>query len=424
VSTTHSDRMPATAAIGYITSRFPHFSETFIVREMDAVEALGHRVTVYPLLRQRQRVVHPVARRWVDAARWSNGAGRVWRANVRAFSWQPTAYSAMWWTVLLAHSRAPSAGLRALVVVPKAVLIAELMRRDRIEHVHAHYATHPALAAWVIHRLNGTPYTVTVHAHDIFLGGAMVDGKLGAARGVVAISDFNGRRVAELTRGQLRARTSTIHCGVDPTRYARPRVPRLPGEPWHLLCIGSLQEYKGHTHLIAALGLLRASGVDARLRIVGDGRLRRPLLAQIGRAGLDRCVELPGVLDEDAVAELLRASDCYVQPSVIARSGQMEGIPVALMEAMASGVPVVATDLSGVPELVQPGATGWVVPAADPAALARALHEVATRPDLVATRCARAKELIAREFDVHDNARRLSLLFGAAEIRHLHGVPS
>ncbi|MCA9969914.1 MAG: glycosyltransferase, partial [Anaerolineales bacterium] len=217
----------------------------------------------------------------------------------------------------------------------------------------------------------------------------------------------------------VRARTHVVHCGIAPEAY-QPRAAQaaVGKRPLRILHVGSLQPYKGQTYLVEACARLRQRGVPFDCRIVGGGALRAALQRQIDRLGLADAVQLLGPLPQDAVARLLPTADCYVQPSIVTPAGKMEGIPVALMEALACRVPVVATALSGVPELVAHGETGYLVPPADAAALADALAGVHAAPAAAWETAVAGRERVLREFNLAHNVVALADLFAA------HALPA
>lgn len=403
-----------TATIAYIMSRFPHLPETFILREMNELERLGQPVALYPLIRQRQSVVHADARTWLARARYTpHLSPGVVSANARLAAGRPSAYLRAWSRALRENATHPGFLARTLLVLPQATAMARRMAAEGIAHIHAHYATHPALAAWLIHRLTGISYSITVHAHDIYVRTEMLGPKVREAAFVVAISEYNRRLVARLVGDGALTKTHVIHCGVAPEDY--PVAPDIAARPpdgrFEVMSIGSLQPYKGHRYLVEACAILRARGIPVRCRIVGGGEERSDLETRIRRSRLEGVVELLGAQPQEEVARLLPTAHCYVQPSVITASGKMEGIPVSLMEALACRLPVVATDISGVPELVRPGETGYLVPPENAAALADRLAEVYAQP-AQATRLAEAgRQLVLREFNLHTNVAALAALF-------------
>ena len=396
--------------IAYIMSRFPHLSETFILREMNELERHGWQIALYPLILQKQPVVHAEAERWIPRARYVPFfSAEVLSANARALL-KPHRYAALWGRTLWENRNCPNFLARAMVLLPKAFQMARLMEQEGITHIHAHYATHPALVAWLIHRLTGISYSITVHAHDIFVRTAMLGTKLRDATFIAAISEFNREYLANLIGPSVRDKTHIIHCGVVPSTYqSRLRLPK-EGERFEIINVGSLQPYKGHPYLIQACAILHQRGIRLRCRIIGGGS-QDSLNQMIVQAGLEGIVELMGPQPQHEVARLLSTSHCYVQPSIITPSGKMEGIPVAIMEAMASGLPVVATSISGIPELVRPEQTGYLVPPADPTALADQLAKVYTDP-IHANQLAQAgSALVRQEFELSSNVERLATLF-------------
>lgn len=402
--------------IAYVMSRFPHLPETFILREMEALERQGWEVALFPLILQEQTVIHAAARPWLPRARRIPLASPrlVWE-NLRFFGEAPLTSLRVGARGLWENLPSPKFLSRALVLLPKAFYAARLLQQEGITHIHAHYATHPAFFAWVIHRLTGISYSITVHAHDIYVDTTMLAVKLREAAFVVAISEFNVRYLERVLGPWVTAKTHIIHCGIEPERFKPATGDRGGGRSgrFEILSIGSLQPYKGQVHLIRACALLKGSGVPFRCRIIGGGGGERALQRAIREEKLEEEVFLLGPLPEEEVARLLPEADCYVQPSIVAPSGKMEGIPVSLMEALACGLPVVATDLSGVPELVRPGQTGLLVPPGDAHAIASALLYLYNSPDEARRLAIAGRALVLADFDLHNNVQQLAELFAS-----------
>jgi glycosyltransferase involved in cell wall biosynthesis len=405
------------AKIAYIMSRFPHLPETFILREMTELERQGYQVALYPLIVQQQPVIHQEARPWLARARRLPFlSAPILAANGRALRQQPLAYPALWARTVVENATSPNFLTRALALLPKAFYAALAMQQEGVTHVHAHYATHPALVAWLIHRLTGISYSITVHAHDIFVRTAMLATKLRDASFIAAISEYNRQHLVRLAGHQIKEKTYVVHCGIVPAHYP-PRAAAGRGERLELIHVGSLQAYKGQRYLIEACALLRDRAIPFRCRIIGGGEEEKNLRRLIGTNGLESTVKLLGPMPQEEVARLLPTADCYVQPSIVTPSGKMEGIPVALMEAMACRLPVVATHLSGIPELVRPGETGYLAPPADSLALADALATVYAQAEQAEAMATAGRELVLREFELQSNVRRLADLF-----RHYAGT--
>ncbi|MGQ9826392.1 MAG: glycosyltransferase [Roseiflexus sp.] len=397
--------------VAYTMSRFPKVTETFILTEMLELERQGVRVEIFPLIREREPVQHAEARTMVERAHFCRLFSRL--VLDAQFYWllrRPGAYLRAWWRAVRGNLESPKFLARALVVVPKAAYAARCMVELGVDHLHAHYATHPALLAYVTHLLTGIPYSFTVHAHDLYVERPMLGEKIAAAGFVVAISEFNRRMLIELYGGTAAERVVVVHCGIDPTLF-RPREQREPGEVFTIACVASLAGYKGQRYLIDACHILRQRGVRFQCLLVGEGEDRPHLEAQIRRLGLEEHVRLLGAQPRHRVSELLQQVDVLALPSVVMPNGKMEGIPVALMEALATETPVVATAISGIPELVRDGETGLLVPERDAVALAEALVRLATDRDLGRRLAAAGRLLVLREFNLEHNVAQLRALF-------------
>lgn len=396
--------------VAYVMSRFPKITETFILYEIIELERLGTHVEVFPLIREHEQVVHAEARALVERAHYSRLASRdVLGAQAYWLLRRPLAYIGAWLRTIAGNIGSPSFLLRALVVVPQAAWFARRMVERQVDHVHAHWATHPTLAAYVVRQLTGLPYSFTAHAHDIYVDRPMLAEKLRAASFVVTISEYNRRLLAELY-GNLADKVSVIRCGVDPAIF-QPRQARAQGDTLSILCVASLQDYKGHAYLLDACAQLKLAGRSLRCVLVGEGEERTAIQAQIERLGLGAEVQLAGRQPRDRIIQLMEQADVMVLPSVTTRRGKREGVPVALMEALAVELAVVATAISGVPELVVHGETGLLVPERDAEALAGALATLYADPALGRRLGATGRERVLREFNLASNAAALHALF-------------
>ncbi|MBN1266401.1 MAG: glycosyltransferase family 4 protein [Anaerolineales bacterium] len=399
------------AKVAYVMSRFPHLPETFILREMSEIEDLGWEVCVYPLIHQKQHVVHPEAQRFLAKVRYSAFLSiRTMAANISQCFRDPFRYLRIFTVMVRGNLSSLKFLHRSLVIFPKAVQMGRKMQAEGVDCIHAHYATHPALAAWIINRFFSIPFIVTVHAHDIFVERAMLYEKLWQAAHIITISDFNRKFLRDRIGEWVEVKCTTNHCGVFPEKYSSQKESR--NGLFSIISTGSLQPYKGQKYLIEAARLLMERGVPFRCTIIGAGELNTSLSAQIQAAGLRERVELAGPKNEDEVAAYLKQADCYVQPSIVDRSGKMEGIPVSLMEAMATGVPVIASSLSGIPELVEHNRSGLLVPPGDPDVLAESIFRLWNDPALAAELAANGKEVVSAKFNVHKNAPFVSKLLG------------
>jgi glycosyltransferase involved in cell wall biosynthesis len=396
-------------AVAELMSRFPKASETFILNEALELRRLGLRVELFPLLEERGPAVQPESAELARTARYPRREPRaVLAAQVHWLRARPRAYLSAWAEALYGNRTSPKFLARTLAVVPAAAWFAREMERIGISHVHAHYATHPALAAWVCHRLTGLPYSFTAHAHDLYVERPMLAAKARDAAFVVAISEFNRRMLEELLDPRDAGRVHVVRCGVDIERFT-PR-PREPHAGLRIACVASLEPYKGHVHLVDALAQLAHDGVAFECNLVGGGELRAALEARVQALGLGGSVRFLGPQPSERVAALVGAADVVVLPSIITAEGKMEGLPVALMEALAVETPVIASAISGIPELVEDGVTGLLVPPGDPQALAAALARLAADPEQRSRLGRQGREQVRAQHDIHANVAALAAL--------------
>ncbi len=404
--------------LAYLVMRFPAITETFVLREMVEVERQGLPLELYVVIPQREKVVHPDARAYLPRMHTSPYLSLgVVLANLRWMLRKPATYLRLWretfhdlwgtWNFLI----------RAILLFPKAATFAARMEEQGIGHVHAHFATHTAFMAYVIHELSGITFSFTAHAHDIFIRKAMLCRKVEAARFVAVISEFNREWIAKHCGDATLSKIHVVRCGVFPERHA-PRVgtgaPRDSGAPFQVLTVASLRDYKGIPVLVEACRVVRDRIPGLRWEVIGGGPDRAQLEALIAEKGVGDVLTLAGPKPEDQVAERLASADAFVLTSVILPDMRMEGIPVVLMEALATGLPTVATRISGIPELVIDGQTGWLVPERDANAVAEALVELYNDPIEALRRGACGRARVLDEFTVPGNAARSRALFESA----------
>lgn len=398
--------------VAYVVSRFPRLSETFVLYELLALEREGIRVEIFPLLRQRERVVHPEAVPLVARANFLPFLSRrILGSQLFFLRRRPRAYLGALWAVLRGTWRSPNFLIGGIGIFPKVAHAARRMEAEGVRHVHCHFANHPALAGLIVHRLTAIPYSFTAHGSDLHVNRVMLREKVAEAAFVATISEYNRRIIA--TECGADDQVVVVRCGVD-TRVFRPRARSGAGRPFRILCIGTLHEVKGQRYLVDACRTLVDEGVDVACTLVGSGEDERALRRRIADLGLTERVLLVGSRTRDQVAALLAEADVLVAPSVPTRKGKREGIPVVLMEAMASGVPVVASDLSGIPELVEDDVTGLLAPPRDSAAIAAALERLHADEALRRRLGAAGRARVERDFDVRRNALALARNFPAA----------
>ena len=392
--------------IGYVTSRFPVLTETFVLFEVLALER-RFAVHFFPLLRERVDVVH------AEAAELGKRVQHlpflsvpILRSQLHYLRRSPGVYCRALWDVLKGTFGSSNFFFGALGIFPKSVHAARLMEAAGVRHVHCAWATHPAVTGFVIRRLVGIPFSFTAHGSDLHVDRTMLCEKLSEAAFAVAISGFNRNVIGDECGPARLEKVEVIHVGVD-TDVFRPREGEQPPGGFRILCVGRLDEGKGQTHLIEAGRRLADEGVDFVMEIVGEGDRRERLERQIEESGLGDRVAIDGAHPRAEIAERMRAMDVIVAPSVPIGNGKKEGIPVVLMEAMSCGLPVVASDLAGIAELVENERTGFLVAPGDPDAIAAALRRLAHDTGLRSELGRAGREKVVREFNTDRNTAAL-----------------
>jgi len=368
--------------IAYMMSRFPKVTETFILYEILELEKLGLKIDVFPLFKQDETIKHPEAQALVERAHYNSFFSL--ELLMAQFYWlfrHPLLYVSLYGQVIRGNLTSPINLFRCLTVVPLAALMARQMQALGIHHVHAHWATYPALAAYIIKQLTGISYSFTAHAHDIHVSQEMLAEKISEAKFVITISEYNREFLRQLYGTALTQKVKVIYCGVDATIF-QPRQTDKRNEIFTIVCVGSLEERKGQVYLVEACAELKAQNINFRCLLVGEGDRRPQIEAIIAKLGLEKQVTLLGLQPRHEVSKLLNQADAMVLPSITMPDGKKEGIPVALMEALAMQLPTIGTNFSGVPELIKDGQTGLLVPERDAKALATALLRLYHSPEL------------------------------------------
>jgi colanic acid/amylovoran biosynthesis glycosyltransferase len=394
--------------IAYIMSRFPKLTETFILFEMLAVERLGERIELFPLLRYSEPLSHPEAAGFVARAHYQPFLSRsILGSQLHTLRHRPRAYLGALLGLMTGTFGSRNYFFGGLAIFPKVVHLVREMEALGVRHVHCHFSNHPAAAGFVIRRLTGIPYSFVAHGSDLHVDRHMLPAKVREAAFAVAISEDNRAEMVEECGDWARTRIEVIHCGVDTDQLRPPTEARDPNHPFTITAIGTLHEVKGQAVLLEACRLLHAHGRDIRCRLIGAGPDEAALRDQVATAGLTDIVRFDGQRTRAEVIAALGEADLLAAPSVHASDGKREGIPVVLMEAMSCGLPVVASRLSGIPELVEDEVDGLLVAPGDAPALATAIARVMDDVELRERIGAAARAKVKRDFDLLTNARRV-----------------
>lgn len=398
--------------IAYICNRYPSVSTAFIHEEVEALRALGVDVHTFsvrranmnelvsPAYQQAAATTHAVVPpRWVE----------LLRAHARAITTRPIRYLS---TLRLALHLSPP-GLRGrlwqLFHFTEAMPVWDQCRGRELRHLHAHFVNAATDVALLVTHFGGPgwSWSLTLHGPAEFYDVSKVrlPEKVARARFVVCISDFARSQVMAQVDERHWKKLHVVHCGVDPDRFSPRQNGYPPNGPLRILHVGRLVDVKGQALLVEALALLAQRGVSAVTTIVGDGPRRDALERRVRELGIDQRVEFTGALGHHEVPDRYAAADAFCLSSF------SEGVPVVLMEAMAMGVPVVATRVMGIPELVDHGVTGLLVAPTRADALADALALLADAPALRRELARAGREKVVREFNLGRSAQRLRDLF-------------
>ena len=352
----------------YVTAYLPHGSdEAFLIPEVKQLMRSGHEVLVVPRS-PRGRIVHGR-----ELVKWTRRETlhslRVLKAAVAETLAGPGQTAGA--LGLLLGGRSPTVAIKNLAIVPKALWLARVAVRWRADHIHCHWAGTTATMTMLASRRSGIPWSFTAHRWDIVENNLLAT--KAASASFVRLISGDGLRIARALGLGPANNTRVIHMGVPIPNRVRRRYGRRPV----VLCPARLVEVKGHRFLLEAWRILQRRGLNGELWLAGQGELRTRLESLSGALGLAGSVKFLGAVPHDELLKIYAEApvSAVVLASIDLGSGVHEGIPVALIEAMSYGIPVVATATGGTPELLVPG-TGLLVPPADPTALADALQSL------------------------------------------------
>ena len=407
-------------AIGYVLKRFPRLSETFILNEILELERQGHRVEVFSLLQPPPEGRHALLSELKARVTYLPSGSHLQKIKLRTgLDEQATDLAAMLdgagapvETLFHGKSAADIATLHL-----KAMATALLARHRGVEHLHAHFASDATTVALLAARLSGLPFSFTAHARDIYHtyttpadDNAVRRAKITEAAFTVTVSDYNRSHLCRLAPAEA-ARIHMLYNGIDLSRFTpRPALSR----PGLVMAVGRLIEKKGFSDLIAACALLRRSGTDFRCMIVGDGPLHGELAQQIAAADLGDRVEITGPQTQEKLIGLMQTASLAVLPCIVSGSGDRDGLPTVLLEAMALGLPVVTTTVSGGPEIVVHGETGLLVEPQDRPALAASIESLLACPDSMRRMGEAGRRRAEQLFSLKTNVAALSAMFSRA----------
>jgi glycosyltransferase involved in cell wall biosynthesis len=403
--------------IAYILLHFPYLTETFVADEIRGLKTTGLTIQIYSLLEPGPGPIQPHSKELLPYTKYAPGlfSPSLWKAQFYYLRTSPFLFGSLLITLLRQpYSRKPFIHFaKRVFIFLKAVAVGYQLKDEGIHLLHSHFAWLSGAATWICSRLLELPFTVTVHAYDIFTSNDLLPLIANNANHIVAISNYNRLQVESVISSSRRP-VSVIHCGVDLSLMKQP--PKLDikhpvKKPIKILSIGSLVPKKGHSYLIEACHLLNIKGINFTCTIIGGGPIETTLKDQIETYELTQKVKLVGIKPHNEVIISYNQHDMFALASVESPLGDKDGIPVVLMEAGAAGLPLISTKISGIPELVRHGETGLLVAPADAVSLANAIAELAANQTLRITLGQNARELVEVDFNLEHNVNRLAQLF-------------
>lgn len=438
--------MSTDATIAYIIKGFPRLSETFIAHEIHLLETMGLSLRLFSVKRGEHERVHDVVKRikapidyLPETTSLSATTLRQWlRANLPHFS---AAHRLLFRRAPVRYLRALGAALAMCwryrtgpLAPPRKVFIKEFLQagdiaerilaEGRVAHLHGHFCHGATTITWFVSLLTGLPFSFTAHAKDIYQTdlnpGDLLRRKIEAARFVTTCTDTNQSHLSQ--RFPRMKVVHTVYHGLDTGYFAPPPAGSLPSSTPLILAVGRLVEKKGFIHLIEACGQLRASGIDFQCAIVGEkGDQSQRIAQRIEALGLTDQVRLLGPKTQEELRQLYGQATVFALPCLITDDGDRDGIPNVMAEAMAMGLPVISTPISGIPELVTDGVEGLLVPSKDSQALGRAIARLLNDPALRQRIARAARSRICDCFDSHKTTTKLRDLF-LAELEGRHAA--
>jgi colanic acid/amylovoran biosynthesis glycosyltransferase len=415
--------------VGYVLKRFPRLSETFILNEMLELERQGLEVEVYSLFKPPAEDKHALLTELKARVTYLPTTQSIEQLTVKSGDANALSERVLVGDVLGSEDFDPvmpgkSTGEKAAIIF-KATAVALLAKSSNLQHLHAHFGSDAATVALMASRLSGLPFSFTAHAKDIYhtyndevTDQRMRRAKIGEAAFVATVSEFNRKHLARIAGKQSATRIHRLYNGIDLSRFSYRSEGR---DVATILAVGRLVEKKGFTHLVEACRFLAACGVKFRCDIVGDGPLHEELAAQIAAAKLTGNVRLLGPRKQEQLIDLMQTATLMALPCIVTESGDRDGLPTVLLEALASGLPCVSTTVSGVPEIIEDGASGFLAEPGNAQQLADKMAILLGQPKLCAAFARAGRTKAERDFNLTASVATLASLFAQSVARSTGG---
>ena len=396
--------------LAYIIGTYPKLTTTFIDREINGLRQLGVSLQVISirrpteLLSQEQETIRAGVTYLLPISLLSFIGG-----HLRFGLMHPSVYWGTFFYLLTRPHPSLRARLKTVIHFCEGVYAAARLHGHPWDLIHAHFVDRAATVALIVSRFLNVPYSVTAHANDIYVNPLLLIEKLSEAKFIATCTGYNQDHLANLGKGLFDHKLYRIYHGLPVNDYNR-RTSTAQKENL-ILAVGQLKEKKGFHYLLRACRILLDQGYNLQCHIVGEGPLRKTLEDNVRQLQLSEAVTLCGALSHPDVIEEYQRANIFVLPSVLGADGDRDGIPNVILEAMAMELPVVSTRHSGIPEVIQDGKNGLLVPTADEATLAQALAQLLDNPNQRKQLGFAARQTVIEKFDIERNAARLLIAY-------------
>ncbi len=409
--------------IGYLTSVYARASDTFIRGEVRELRRLGHSVHTFSIRRAaaEQIVDAEVAKEQAQTQYLLCGKGSIRKligAGIVALIRSPRRLFAAARLVWQTGSPGVKARIRQIAYLLEAARLAQVLRRKHVEHLHDHIGENSGTVAMLASLLTGVPFSMTIHGPGTFYAAEQfaLGTKIARSAFTACISEFCRSQCMVFAPLEAWPRLQIIRCGVELDSFKGGSIPSAMGP--RLVSVGRLCKEKAQHLLIEAAARLLRTGVNLELVLVGDGPMRGEIEEQSRKLGIEKWVRITGWASEAQVRQEILAARAMVLPSFA------EGLPVVLMEALALGRPVISTWVAGIPELVEQGVNGWLIPPGSVDALVNAMDEALSAPAEQLMEMGRAGALrVHQRHDARVEAGKLAELFRRHASRGTAAVP-
>jgi glycosyltransferase involved in cell wall biosynthesis len=396
--------------IAYLGNQYPMTSTSFIRREITGIEACGIPVARFSIRSWKVELVDEADKQEVEKTRYVLKVGIVGLllSLLRVAVMRPLRFLNTAWLTFKIGWSSKQGVLIHLAYLAEACVLLGWFSEAGITHVHAHFGTNSTTVVMLCRLLGGPAYSFTVHGPEEFdrAKALALEEKIQHAAFVVGVSSFGKSQLCRWCDYKQWSKIHVIRCGVDEMFLAQPHVP-LPNQP-RFVCVGRFVEQKGHLLLVKAVSQLVAEGLEFKLVLVGDGPLRSEIETLIAQLRLENYIEITGWASNPEVQKQILAAQMMVLPSFA------EGLPVVFMEALALSRPVISTYVAGIPELIEHGKSGWLVPSGSVNALTAVLRTALQTPVEKLEQMGKiGAEYVAQHHNATLEASKLAALFQA-----------